>query len=70
MTKLGSGLPLFVRITAVVALAVVAIILLLFVLKIVVFAAIVAALVVGALAIAKLFRRRRGAMTIAPRRYY
>lgn len=68
MTKLGSGLPLFVRITAAVALAVVALIVLLFVLKIVVFAAIVAALVVGALALAKLFQRRRGVMTYPVRR--
>ncbi|GAC1575175.1 MAG: hypothetical protein NVS3B7_07580 [Candidatus Elarobacter sp.] len=60
MTKLGSGLPLFVRLTAGVAVAVVALVVLLFVLKIVIFAAIVAALVVGALALWKLVRRRRG----------
>jgi hypothetical protein len=49
---------LFVRITAVVAVAVVALILLGFVLKIVIFAAIVAALVVGGLALYNLVRRR------------
>lgn len=70
MTKLGSGLPLFVRLTAAVALAVVALVVALFVLKIVVFAAVVAALVVGVLAVAKVFCRRRGAMTIATRRYF
>lgn len=68
MTKLGSGLPLFVRITAGVAFAVVALIVLLFVLKIVVFAAIVAALVVGALAVVKLFQRRRRVMIFPARR--
>ena len=51
-------MSLFVRITAVVAVAVVALILLGFVLKIVIFAAIVAAFVVGGLALYNLFRRR------------
>jgi len=61
---------LFVKITAVVAVAIVALFVLAFVLKIVVVAAIVAAIVVGCLAIARLFRRRNGAvMTYQPRRY-
>ena len=59
MTKLGSGLPLFVRLTAVVAVAIVALFVLLFVLKIVVFAAIVAAVVVGAMTLWNMIRRRR-----------
>jgi hypothetical protein len=54
-------MSLFVRITAVVAVAVVALILLGFVLKIVIFAAIVAAFVVAGLAIYNVFRRRRPA---------
>jgi hypothetical protein len=59
MTKLGSGLPLFVRLTAVVAAGIVALFVLLFVLKVVVFAAIVAAIVVGALGLWNVFKRRR-----------
>ena len=59
MTKLGSGLPLFIRITAVVAVSIVALFILLFVLKIVIFAAIVAAIVVAAMALWKMFQRRR-----------
>jgi tetrahydromethanopterin S-methyltransferase subunit E len=53
---------LFVKITAVVAVAIVALIVLAFVLKIVLVAALVAALVIGGLAIARLFRRRPAAM--------
>ncbi|HYW53732.1 MAG TPA: hypothetical protein VFF00_09340 [Candidatus Elarobacter sp.] len=53
---------LFVKITAVVAVAIVALIVLAFVLKIVLIAALVAALVIGGLAIARLFRRRSGAV--------
>ncbi|HEV3089014.1 MAG TPA: hypothetical protein VGX96_17515 [Candidatus Elarobacter sp.] len=49
---------LFVRITAVVAVAIVALIVLAFVLKIVLIAALVAALAVGGLAIYNVFRRR------------
>jgi hypothetical protein len=64
MTKLGSGLPLFVRLTAVVAVGIVALFILLFVLKIVVFAAIVAAIVVGALALWNVFQRRRSGRVI------
>ena len=54
-------MSLFVRITAVVAVAVVALILLAFVLKIVFFAAIVAAFVVAGLTIYNAVRRRRPA---------
>jgi hypothetical protein len=62
-------MSLFVRITAIAAVAIVALIVLSFVLKIVFFAAIVAAIVVGALALYNLFRRRRhGALTLTVRR--
>jgi hypothetical protein len=54
-------MSLFVRITAVVAVAIVALIVLGFVLKVVVFAAIVAAFVVVGLTLAKACRRRRAA---------
>ncbi len=54
-------MSLFVRITAVVAVAFVALILLGFVLKIVIFAAIVAAFVVAGLALYNLVRRRQPA---------
>ena len=61
---------LFVKVTIIVAVAIIALFVLAFVLKIVVIAAIVAAVVVGGLAIARLFRRRNGAvMTIDARRY-
>jgi hypothetical protein len=62
---------LFVKVTAIVAVAIVALFVLAFVLKIVVIAAIVAALVVGGVAIARLFRGRRNApvMTYTARRY-
>jgi len=49
---------LFVKVTAIVAVAIVALFVLAFVLKIVILAAIVAALVVGGVAIARLFNRR------------
>ena len=49
---------LFIKITAVVAVAIVALIVLAFVLKIVLLAALVAALVIGGLAVVRLFRRR------------
>jgi hypothetical protein len=64
MTKLGSGLPLFVRLTAFVAAGIVALFVLLFVLKVVVFAAIVAAIVVGTLALWNVFQRRRGGRVV------
>lgn len=51
-------MSLFIRITAVVAVAVVALILLGFLVKIVFFAAVVAAFVIGGLALYNLFRRR------------
>jgi hypothetical protein len=57
-------MSLFVRITAVVAVAVVALILLSFLVKIIFFAALVAALVVGGLAVYNLFRRRAPAPVV------
>lgn len=63
-------MPLFLRITLVVAVALVALFVLGFVLKIVLIAAIVAALAVGGLALVNAFRRRSGlpAATIGVRR--
>jgi hypothetical protein len=64
-------MSLFVRITAVVAVAVVALIVLGFVLNIVIFAAIVAAFIVAGLAIYNVIRRHRSgppAMTYTARR--
>jgi hypothetical protein len=64
-------MSLFVRITAIVAVAIVALIVLAFVLKIVLIAALVAALAVGGIAIANLMRRRRSGavVTYDARRY-
>lgn len=61
-------MSLFVRITAIAAVAIVALIVLAFVLKIVFIAAIVAAVVVGALALYNHFRRRHGPLTVSVRR--
>ena len=62
-------MPLFLRVTAIVAFAIVALIVLGFILKILMFAALVAALVVGVLAVWNLMRRRRsGAITMTMRR--
>ena len=62
-------MPMFLRITGLVALGLVALIVVGFVLKIVLFAAIVAALVVGCLALVRVFRGRRSApLTISVRR--
>ena len=61
---------MFVRITAVVAVAIVLLIALAFLVKILFVAALVAALVIGALAISNLFRRRRtGQITYIQRRW-
>jgi hypothetical protein len=63
-------MSLFVRITAIVAVAAVTLILLAFLVKIVFFAALVAALVIGGLALYNLFRRRGPAPVVrytAPR---
>ena len=48
----------FLKVTAVVAVAIVALVVLAFVLKIVIIAALIAAIVVGCLAVARLFGRR------------
>ena len=62
-------MQLFVRLTAVVAIAIVALFVLAFVIKIVIFAAVVAALVIGALAAWKFVQRRRtGVVTLSTRR--
>jgi hypothetical protein len=62
-------MQLFVRLTAVVAIAIVALFVLAFVLKIVLFAAVVAALVVGSLAAWRLIQRKRnGVVTLSTRR--
>jgi hypothetical protein len=64
-------MSLFVRVTAIVAVAIVALIVLAFVVKIVLIAALVAVLVIAGLGIAKLMRgRRSGAVvTYDARRY-
>ena len=60
---------LFIRITAIAAVAIVALIVLKFVLGIILYAAIVAALILAGLAVYNFFRRRRnGAYTITVRR--
>jgi hypothetical protein len=63
-------MSLFVRITAIVAVAIVALVLVGFLVKIVFVAAIVAALVIAGLALYNVFRRRRPApvMTYTTRR--
>lgn len=63
-------MPLFVRITAIVAVGIVALVVIGFVLKIVLLAALIGALIVGGITVARFFQRRRnGAITVSSRRF-
>ncbi|HEY4440591.1 MAG TPA: hypothetical protein VGN14_09050 [Candidatus Elarobacter sp.] len=66
----GPFVPLFLKLTAVVAVGIVVLVLLAMLLKVLVIAALIAAVIIGVLAVRRLFvRRRSGAVTIVQRRW-
>jgi len=61
-------MPLFLKVTAVVAVGIIVLIALAMLLKVIVIAALIAAVIVAGVAIRNLVRRRSGAITIVQRR--